>query len=119
MRTLSVRVESLTDTLAGVAAAWKAAEAGRHVAAQEAFAFPSWETLHDLLNANRMEIVRVMAGKGPMRVRDVAARVGRDIKNVHGDLTRLAKNGMIDKTADGFVFPYDRIHVEFDLEAAA
>lgn len=119
MKTLSVKIESFADTLATAAAAWKGAEAGREVAAQESLAFDSWETMHRTLAPKRLEIVKAMAGQGALSVRDVAKRVDRDVKNVHADLDMLVNNGVIDRTESGFVFPYDRIHVEFDIEAAA
>ena len=44
----------------------------------------------------------------------------RDVKAVHGDVQRLLKAGVIDKTDDGkIVFPYDAIHVDFTITKAA
>lgn len=119
MKTLSVRIESMDDTLAAAAAAWKDAEAGKRVAAQESLAFDSWDAMHRTLAPKRLEIVKAMAGQGALTVREVAKRVGRDVKNVHADLDMLVKSGVVDRAEGGFVFPYDRIHVEFDIEAAA
>jgi predicted transcriptional regulator len=66
-----------------------------------------------------MEIVRVMTGVGPITIREVARRVGRDFKAVHSDVTMLTKAGIVDRTAGGAVeFPYDQMHVEFDVRAA-
>lgn len=119
MKTLNVIVQSGDGLKDEVLRNLARADAEPDFQATPTYSFSSWERLHEMLNSTRMEIIRRMAGKGPMRVRDVAALVGRDVKNVHGDLTRLAKNGVIDKTDEGFVFPYDRIHIEFDMEAAA
>ena len=52
-------------------------------------------------------------------VREVARRVGRDVKAVHSDITALINCGMIDRTEEGISFPYDRIHLDVDIEAAA
>jgi predicted transcriptional regulator len=52
-------------------------------------------------------------------MREVARRAGRDVKAVHGDLTLLLEAGVIDRTEGGVVFPYDRIHVDYVLDAAA
>ena len=60
-----------------------------------------------------------MTGGGPLAIRDVARRVGRDVKSVHGDLQALLKAGVIDRVDDGRVlFPYDEVHVDFVLRAA-
>ena len=82
--------------------------------------FVSWELFHRTLAPNRMSIIRTMAGAGPMSIREVARRVGRDFKGVHSDVTALAKGGIVERTEDGkVVFPYDNIHFEFDISAAA
>jgi len=121
MNTLTVRIESTEDLIRAATEAARRAERGETFEVPSVYSFSSWERLHDVLNVGRMGLLMAMAGKGPMRTREVAKLVGRDLKNVHGDLTRLAKNGLIDKTAEGFVFPYDhiRLDVEFDMSKAA
>jgi predicted transcriptional regulator len=60
-----------------------------------------------------------MAGAGPLTIREVARRVGRDFKAVHTDVTLLVNAGILERTERGAVeFPYDRVHIEFDLMAA-
>jgi predicted transcriptional regulator len=119
MTTLKVKIETLEETLSRAAKAWKSAEAGQEAAADESLAFASWDLMHRVLAPKRLEILRVMTGKGAISMREVARRVDRDFKGVHADVELLLRNGVIDRTADGIVFPYDRIHVEFDIEAAA
>ncbi len=63
--------------------------------------FVSYELMHKTLAPNRMAIVEAMSGQGPMSIREVARRVGRDFKGVHTDVTALASNGVLQKTADG------------------
>jgi predicted transcriptional regulator len=119
MTTLKVRIETLEETLSRAAEAWKSAEAEQETAADESLAFASWDLMHRVLAPKRLEILRVMSGQGPISMREVARRVDRDFKGVHADVELLLRNGVIDKSDDGIVFPYDRIHVEFDIEAAA
>lgn len=119
MKTLKVRIETLDETLSHVAEAWNAAAGGKQVEAQDQLAFASWELMHRVLAPKRLEIIRAMTGQEPMSVRELARRVGRDFKGVHTDVELLLKNGVIDRADKGIVFPYDRIHVEFDIEAAA
>lgn len=61
------------------------------------------QRLHRALAPNRMDIVSEMTGAGPLSIREVARRVGRDFKGVHSDVTVLASNGVIDRADDGKV----------------
>lgn len=81
--------------------------------------FESPEMLWRVLTARRWAILRAMTGAGPLSVREVARRVGRDVKAVHGDVTALIDAGIIERAGRGVVFPWDAIHVDFTLQAAA
>ncbi|WLR93537.1 HVO_A0114 family putative DNA-binding protein [Shinella zoogloeoides] len=119
MNTLTIRLQSYENMIAEVERNSASAAKGEGGDAQPTFSFESWEAMHRTLAPKRTEIVMAMAGRGSLTVREVAKLVNRDIKNVHGDLDMLVKSGVVDKTEDGFAFPYDRIHFEFDMEAAA
>ena len=88
--------------------------------AQGAFiGFASVELLWKVIGPKRWEILRTMTGAGPIALREVARRVKRDVKSVHGDVQMLLKAGVIDRAEDGrIVFPYDAVHVDFVLRAA-
>ena len=67
----------------------------------------------------RWELLKAMTGQGPLTIREVARRVGRDVKAVHGDVHALIDAGLLDKTEKRQVlFPFDAIRVEFTLRAA-
>ena len=53
-------------------------------------------------------------------IREVARRMGRDVKAVHGDVHALIDAGLLDKTAQNQIrFPFDdAIRVDFTLRAA-
>lgn len=87
--------------------------------AKPRISFDTHERMVSLLSGKRWEILRVMSGAGPLSIREIARRVGRDIKAVHGDVTALAASGVIDRAGARVVFPYDRIHVDYVLDAAA
>jgi predicted transcriptional regulator len=54
-----------------------------------------------------------------MAIREIARRVGRDVRAVHSDIHVLLRAGVLEKAAEGgVVFPYDAIHVDFLLKAA-
>jgi predicted transcriptional regulator len=103
---------------AALARALAGAKSGRGRAeARISFATPelSWR----VLAARRWQILKAMCGAGPLAIREVARRVGRDVKAVHGDVTALLQAGVIDRTDDGRVdFPYEAVKAEFLLDAA-
>ena len=60
-----------------------------------------------------------MAGQGPLTIREVARRVERDVKAVHGDIQALIDAGVLERTEKNQVaFPFDAIRVDFTLRAA-
>ena len=65
------------------------------------------------------ELLKAMAGQGPLTIRAVARRVAREVKAVHGDAHALIDVGFLDKTAKSqVVFPVRGHPVEFTLRAA-
>jgi predicted transcriptional regulator len=116
MKTVIFNIQTLDSALADFAGAWKSGkrDASAHIG------FESWELMHKVLSPKRLEIVRVMTGAGPLAIREIARRVGRDFKGVHSDVNMLLEAGVIDKNDQGkLVFPYDKIHVDFEISAAA
>lgn|SRR5688572_9730677 len=116
MKTVVFSIQTLDSALADFAGAWKSGkgDASTHIG------FETWELMHKVLSPKRLEIVRVMTGAGPLSIREIARRVGRDFKGVHTDTALLLEAGVIDKDDQGrLTFPYDRIHVDFEIPAAA
>jgi predicted transcriptional regulator len=71
------------------------------------------------MTVKRWELVRAMAGAGPLTIRGAARRVRRDVKAVHGDVHALLNAGILHKTENGrIVFPFDAIRVDVMLRAA-
>ncbi|RYE99508.1 MAG: transcriptional regulator, partial [Oxalobacteraceae bacterium] len=77
------------------------------------------ELLWQTLTRKRWELLQAMTGQGVMSIRESARRVGRDVKAVHGDVQALLNAGVIERTAEGILFPYDAVHVDFMLTKAA
>lgn len=83
------------------------------------YSFPSHDLLHRALAPNRMAILQVMMGQGPLSIREIARRVGRDFKGVHTDLSSMIVQGLVLKAATGgVVFPYDAIRFDFGIGGA-
>ncbi len=110
---VTVGVSSLEDTKARLAAAFRGEPQGNRIS------FLSIEQMWKTLSPKRTEIIQTMTGQGVLSIREVARRVRRDVKAVHGDVTALIKAGVIDRQDGGVVFPYDAVHVDFVLGKAA
>ncbi|MBP1152631.1 transcriptional regulator [Methylocaldum sp. RMAD-M] len=114
MKTVTIDVRTLADTLSDVAEAMDTL-----TPSEPRISFETPELLWKVLTAKRWEILKTMTGAGPLAIREIARRVGRDVKAVHGDVHALLNAGLLDKAEDGrVVFPYDAVHVDFVLKAA-
>jgi predicted transcriptional regulator len=95
----------------------KAMETGEPEGAFISFESPA--LLWKMLTPKRWDILKVMTGAGPLSIREAARRVERDVKAVHGDIHALLGCGILTKTDDGLIlFPFDKVHVDFMLDAA-
>ena len=110
---VTVGVSSLEEIKARTAAAFRGEPQGNYIS------FLTIGQMWKTLSPKRADIIHAMTGAGPISIREVARRVGRDVKAVHGDVTALIKAGVIDRQDGKVVFPYDAIHVDFMLGKAA
>jgi predicted transcriptional regulator len=114
MKTVTIDVRPLADTLGDFARTWKN---GKPTTPRISFESP--ELMFKVLSGKRWELLNMMTGAEAMSIREASRRMGRDVKAVHGDITALLSAGLLSKTDDGLVvFPYDAIHVDFMLKAA-
>jgi predicted transcriptional regulator len=115
MKTVILDVRSPSDAMADFSQAWKHRKAQR--SARISFATP--ELLWQVLTAKRWELLKALCGAGPVSIREVARRVHRDVKAVHGDVTALLSAGLLIRAQGGGVeFPFEAVKVEFVLQAA-
>jgi predicted transcriptional regulator len=113
MKMVTLEVASTADVKRRVSDAFK----GKKHPARISFASP--ELLWKVLTAKRWELLKAMAGRGPMTIRAAARHAGRDVKAVHGDVHGMLDCGLLDKTANGRIeFRFDGVHVDFTLHAA-
>jgi predicted transcriptional regulator len=110
---VTIGVSSLDETKNRLAAAFRGEPQGAHIS------FSTMELMWKILTPKRSEVIHTMTGQGVLSIREVARRVGRDVKAVHGDVTALIKAGVIDRRDGGVVFPYDGVHVDFMWGKAA
>jgi len=114
MKTVTLDVRSLGDTLQDFVQAW---DTGAASGPRISFETPA--LLFKVLTGKRWELLKAMTGSGPITVREAARRVGRDVKAVHGDIRALLDSGILQKTdTRRIMFPFDAVHVDFMLRAA-
>jgi len=86
----------------------------------DVISFESPALLFKVLSGKRWEVMNVMTGSGAMTIRELARRLGKDVKAVHGDVHALLNAGILQKTDTGqIIFPFDALHVDFMLKDAA
>lgn len=116
MKTVRLEVRPLEDVAADFVRVWKSGRGNR----EARISFETPELLWKVLTAKRWELLRAMAGQEPLTIREVADRVGRDVKAVHSDVRALVEAGVLERGVGGrrVVFPYDAVHVDFIVKAA-
>src|ERR1039458_10075977 len=108
MTKVTVGISSVEETKAKMLRAFQGEEQGAFIS----FATP--ELLWKMITPKRGDVLRAMAGAGPIAIREVARRVHRDVKSVHGDIQVLLRAGIVDRAEDGrIIFPFDEVHVDF------
>lgn len=114
MRTVTLDVSSRENTNRRFLRAFEGEAQG------DIISFESPALLFKVLSGKRWEVLNLMTGSGPMTIRELARRLGRDVKAVHGDVHALLNAGILQKTDDGqIVFPFEALHVDFMLKEAA
>ena len=114
VRTVTLGVSSIEETQRQAAAAFRGEKLGEFIS------FATVELLWKVLTAKRWDILQAMTGQGEMTIREIAGRVDRDVKAVHGDVQALLVAGVLDRADSGrVIFPYDAVHVDFTLRKAA
>jgi predicted transcriptional regulator len=102
MTTVTIGISSAGETRTRMLDAFRGEAQGEFIA------FASAELLWKVITPKRRAVLRAMTGARPIAIREVARRVSRDVKSVHGDIQALVKAGVLDRTEKGgVVFPYD------------
>jgi predicted transcriptional regulator len=116
MKTVTLDVREPREAAKDFVRVWNSSKAD----ASARISFASPELLWKVLTAKRWQLIKAMAGQGPMTLREAARRVGRDVKAVHGDAHALLSAGILRRTPEGKLdFPFDAVHVDFLLQAVA
>lgn len=117
-RTLKVGVGSVASALDRFEETWRKAARGEKTPAQHVLTFTSLQLLLRTLTPARWTLLERLRADGPLSVNELARRLERDYKNVHGDVKRLAELGLIERRKDALVsVAWDIVRAEMRLAA--
>jgi predicted transcriptional regulator len=94
---------------------WKTGKASPAI-----FTFNSPSQLFSVITPKRWELIERLQAIGPSSIRGLARALDRDVKRVHEDIVALIDWGLVERTEGRRVqVPFEVIHADFDLRAAA
>jgi predicted transcriptional regulator len=112
-RTLTIALQP--DWRAALRQAAKKAQATRYQG--ETLNFETPASFFGRLTERRWAIVTALLGQGTLAVRELARRVGRDVKRVHEDVQVLAELGLVERDETGGVLcPYADVHIDMHVQ---
>lgn len=112
-RTLTITLQ--TDWRAALRGAGKKAGAARYQG--ETLNFESPGAFFGKLTERRWALVSALLGSGTLALRELARRVGRDVKRVHDDVHVLTELGLVERDDDGGVLcPYVDVHIDMHVQ---
>ena len=113
---LELRVAGVGDALDRFEAAWnRHAEGGKPVSLS-VLSFEDLPLLLGTLTPARWALLAALRGKEAASIYELAKRLGRDYKNVHTDVARLAELGLLERRADGRVaVAFDIVNARFEI----
>lgn len=100
----------------------EAARAGFQATAYqgETLNFDSPAAFFGYLTERRWALIHTLQAAGELPVRELARRLGREVKQVHEDATALVQIGLFERTEKGGLrCPYADIHVDMHLRQVA
>jgi predicted transcriptional regulator len=121
MNKIDIRVGPASEALQGFLDTWKRAESGvRLPDAVPELLFQNEAEMRAAMTEKRIELLRQVARHEGLNIRQLAESLGRDYKNVHGDVSALLDWGLLEKDAQNkLVAPYDEVVLHVPLRQAA
>lgn len=121
MNRIDIRVGAAQEALQGFLEIWNRAERGERLPeAVPELLFQNEAEMRAAMTERRIELLRHVAQHAGLNIRQLAAALGRDYKNVHGDVTALLDWGLLEKDPQGkLVAPYDEVVLHVPLRKAA
>lgn len=113
---LSVSVSTLPDALDRFEAAWHLATGRGAPSPVQRLAFGDLPLLLKNLSPARWQLLAALRKQGPLSVRSLAKRLGRDYKNVHTDVAQLIRLQLIERAGTSLVrVPWDAVRADLKL----
>ncbi len=113
-KVLELRIGDARDALDRFEAAWNRRNEGRKLERLRVLSLEDLPLLLRTLTPARWALVDRLREAGPLSIYQLAKLVGRDYKNVHTDVSALARIGLIEKRNDARVsVPWDVVRAEF------
>ena len=113
-KVLELRVGDARDALDRFEAAWNRSNEGRKLERLRVLSLEDLPLLLRTLTPARWELIDRLREVGPLSIYQLAKLLRRDYKNVHTDVTALARIGLIEKQDDARVsVPWDVVRAEF------
>ena len=117
-RKIDITVGSVSGTLERFERVWRQAESGKIGLTETRLTFESLPLLLKNLTPARWTLLEAVKRSGPMSISRLASLLGRNYKNVHTDVKRLAELGLIERRADQRIaVVWDTITAEMKLVA--
>ena len=114
MSKVQVHVGTLADMGARFAGAWNRAAAGEQVD-ETHVTFLDVQTMLDTLTPKRLELLRHVHRHAVGNVRELAQALGRDYKNVHGDVAILETAGLLVREGGKLTAPWEQVQATVSL----
>lgn len=118
---MATKIQVHVDALAAMGKrfvdAWNRAQAGEPV--DEAHVtFLSFQAMTETLSPRRLELLRFVRQHGAASVRELAASLGRDYKNVHQDVSALEAGGLLVREGRRLSAPWNEVQASINLASA-
>ena len=118
MAKLEIGVGSLKKAAAEFVKTARALQKGAPIRSREQLLFADMATLLKTLTGERWRLVEALKRAGPLSINALSRQLGRNYKNVHGDVKKLMEIGLIERQDDGRVsVPYRSIVAELKMAA--
>lgn len=114
MSKVQVHVGTLADMGRRFADAWRRAERGEPVN-ETHVTFLDFGEMQATLTPRRLELLRHVRQHGAESIRALSVALGRDFKNVHGDVAALEAAGLLVRDGLKLTAPFDELQASVAL----